>query len=280
MLVGRTDLYSVVFDGNRLARLSLIPFCSKDPTVGYNILHRAAPGGGGFQMQGCAVVNAVCGAGLYSAIGGGLFSGAQIQSTLFRANGDHDEATKAWANGLQVGPGSNGMQAQQNYYYDNSDAHVGIDEATSSVEIEQSTMIMTTAFAFAGIRNTWPLVRSEVTAPPANWGNQYQQNTIQCNGKCYFGIAVGGRPWSSPQPLVTSQGIEVEENNVSGAVVLINVDAAVLRLQQNSYGASLGTFKHCSKPPTLLNISPESRVDRSSESYPPATHITYDGCVP
>jgi hypothetical protein len=73
-----------------------------------------------------AVINALCGAGLYSQIGGGFFSGAQVQSSLFSGNGDHNDAAKTWASGIQVGIGSNGFQAQQNYYVDNTDCHVGM----------------------------------------------------------------------------------------------------------------------------------------------------------
>jgi len=280
MLVGRADLYNVVFDGNRLGRGSLVSQCAVNPGVGYNILQRATAGAGGFQIQGAAIINAVCGAGLYSQIGGGLFSGAQIQSTLFRGNGVHDDATKSWANGIHIGPGSNGFQAQGNFYTDNTDCHVAVDEPTSSIELEQSTYIMQAANAFAGIRDSYPVNTTFVGPPPANWGNQFQQNTITCNGRCYFGIQIGGRPWSAQSPLTTSQGIDVEENTVNGAVVLINWDAGVGRLQQNSYGAVLGKFNRCSQPASLLNVSPESRVDRSGESHPPATHITYAGCVP
>jgi len=143
---------------------------------------------------------------------------------------------------------------------------------------------MQAATAFAGIRNSFPVSAvtnsSEPIGPVANWPNQFQQNTITCNGRTYFGIQIGGRPWNAASPLVVSQGVDVEENTVTGAVVLINWDAGVGRLQQNSYGAILGKFNRCSQPGALLNISPESRVDRSSESRPPATHITYAGCVP
>jgi hypothetical protein len=41
-----------------------------------------------------------------------------------------------------------------------------------------------------------------------------------------------------------------------------------------------GKLSHCGQPNAQLNISPDSRVDRMGESDPPATHITYAGCVP
>jgi hypothetical protein len=287
MFVGRADMYNVVFDGNRLARASLTSQCALTPAIGYNILQRSAAGAGGFQMQGCAVVNAVCGAGLYSQIIGGLFSGAQIQSTLFRGNGDHNEQTKSWANGLHIGSYSNGFQAQQNYYTDNSDSHVAIDEPTSGVEVEESTYVMQSSFAFAGIRSSFPVNDTflgpipDVLPPPANWGNQYQQNNIHSNGLAYFGIVIGGRPWKQNSPIVNmQQGLEVTENDISGCAVLINWDAGVGRLSQNSYGSYLGKFAHCPQSNSLLNISPESRVDRGQESHPSATHNTYAGCVP
>jgi hypothetical protein len=292
MLVGRADLYNVVFDGNRAARQGLVSQCAATPAIGYNILMLAAAGAGGFQMQGCAVINAVCGAGLYAQIVGGLFSGGQIQSSLFRGNGFHDEATKSWANGLHSGSYTNGFQAQQNYYTDNTDSHVAIDEPTSGIEIEESTHVVQSNRIFAGIRSSWPVNKTIdygaitptaeelASLPTPNWGNSYQQNTIVGNGMSYFGIQIGGRPWLSNSPLVNmQQGLQIEENTLRGHVVGINIDAGVCSMQRNNYDGTSGKFQHCSGQNSLINISPESRASRQDES-PSATHFTYAGCVP
>jgi len=293
MFVGRSDMENIVWDGNRQARLGLISQCASNPSIGFNILQRPNSGRQSFQMQGCAVINAVCGAGLYSqGIGSGQDSG-QIESTLFRGNGDHNEATKSWANGLHVGAYSYEFEAQQNYFHDNSDSHIAVDEPSSQAEIEENQMTMQSSFLFAGIRNSYPVNGTfripgepepsaediaRVNGP--NDQGQIQQNSINSNGLAYFGIQLGGRPWKANSPVVQQRDeIEIEENQLSGSVVLMNIDAGVARLQQNQYGNTQGKFLHCPQPSTVINISPDSRVSREEESHS-ATHITYAGCVP
>jgi len=113
---------------------------------------------------------------------------------------------------------------------------------------------------------------------PRGSGNNLHNNDVQGGGKLYFCMEFGARPWTDQDPAVESGDVSV--NKIGGCVVNVNIDAARLALYRNTYSATAGQFAHCSRPAALLNISPESRVDRQAESSPPALHTSYTGCVP
>jgi len=265
-------LTHIILDGNKIARQHLTSsLCQTNtlPKMGSNAYSVCS----GCPFVFNAFINALCGSGFY-------FTGAGIimAYNVFKNNGDRNDVTRAWADGLTM-TGADGSLVAQNQFVDNSASNWVIGGGAGSLHT-RNEVIMQGAFAFSGM--TFDTLHGFHFSEFRN--TTIVNNTIQGNGRLDFGLQLGAKPWySAASPIIGGQPITpITLNKVDGAAVLINCDDAIfISLYSNTYGdVSTAKLSHCNLPNTQLNISPNSRVDRRGESSPPATHITYAGCVP
>jgi len=263
-------LTHIILDGNKSVRQGMVGSCATSTLP--------KPGSNAYSVcSGCVIafnafVNAVCGSGFY-------FTGAGVIITynLFRGNGDFNDITKSWADGLTM-TGADGSLVSSNQFIDNTGSNWVIGGGAGSLHVSNS-VVMQGAYAFGGM--TFDTLHGFHFSEFRN--TTIANNTIQGNGKLDFGMSFGGRAWySAASPVIGGEPITpVYKNTIAGCAVNMNCDAAIfISVFQNPIGSVSGKLSHCSNPNAQLNISPDSRVDRRGEATPEATHITYTGCVP
>jgi hypothetical protein len=263
-------LTHIILDGNKAQRQGMVPACQTTSLP--------KPGSNGYSVcSGCVIafnafINAVCGSGFYF-----TGEGVIITYNLFRNNGDRSDVTRAWADGLTM-TGADGSLVSSNKFIDNSGSGWVIGGGAGSLHVSNE-VVMQSAFGFGGM--TFDTLHGFHFSEFRN--TTIANNTITGNGRLDFGLSLGGRPWySASSPIIGGQPITpVTRNTISGCAVNLNCDAALfISVYQNNIGDVAGKLSHCAQPNSQLNISPDSRVDRGSDTTPPATHITYAGCVP
>lgn len=105
-----------------------------------------------------------------------------------------------------------------------------------------------------------------------------ENNKIDCNhGQCCFGIELGPHPWYASSP-ISGNNFQVVANEISGAGVGINVDAAVIvnnpvNLNSNVISNTpksftCGALCMISRNGQFINISPDSTVNYSNNNSP------------
>jgi len=264
------ELKWIIVDGNKASRRHLASSCSHgaDRTAGVSVRLSATSGA---EFRGNAFVNAVCGAAVITSGSGILF-----QENMFGGNGDFNNATHAYADGLTMGV-SEGSRLTRNLFVDNTRSGVSLGGG-AAIQVDANIFIQKTSHAFAA------LTLDTLHGPHASefWGARVTGNTIECgNGLCLFGIQLGSVPYVVSGKTAPIIGGSVSNNTIRGAVVNVNVnDATNWQLFENIYSHNTGKFHACTGASVPLNISPVSEVDRHGESTPEAGRASYVGCVP
>ena len=118
-------------------------------------------------------------------------------------------------------------------------------------------------------------------------GAVVRNNSIEGGDRLHYGIELGPRPWYTGGGNLRGP-VTVTENTISGAGYFIDADGAGMPgapfiVTSNTFAGGCvaafacvdGTVKYnCS----VMNISPNSTVDRKGESTPVATHVAITSC--
>ncbi len=269
-------LAHIVFDGNRQARLASP--AAKACQSGHN---RAGFNASALECLRCALhdivsVQALCGTAFEWT--GGF---ATIRHSTFADNGD-GLSPLMWADGLTAlyAPHSS---ITDNLFSENSDIGLIVGHGAGTL-IARNRVVQQRQQAFAGLMldnfNSSDLdIRGDFR------GAVIAANTIECGTYgCGFGLQLGPHPWYRSPNI---EGGEVTGNRISGAGVGINIDGAGTRRAPIAVYANtvLGvdeptTFPLCAQvhQSTLLNIAPDSVVNRRGDEATPARRRYWHDC--
>ena len=286
--VSRLTIDHIVLDGNRGQRLSTGPGLScGGKWAGHEVEGRQPAYNSGIHscsncsFYGFASINAICGTGCE-------FSGpsATFKRCLFQNNGDHfgrqsgSEGHK-WSDGLTMGSGPDAVVAEC-LFQDNSDINFIIADAHGAL-IESNLFRMVSNGAFGGIM----MDNFNNPALSNHSGAVVRNNSIDGGDRMHYGIELGPRPWYTAGGNIRGP-VTVTGNTIQGAGYFIDADGAGMPgaafiVTSNAFlGDCVAAFAcvdgevryNCS----LLNISPNSTVDRKGESRPSATHLAITSC--
>jgi hypothetical protein len=258
----------ITIDGNRSARLAST--AAQHCAAGTN--------GPGFNARadGCthctllmsATVNALCGSGFE-------WNGANayIGGNLVRGNGDHT-THNMWSDGITV-TRTDHAQVVSNYFSDNSDVDLILGSNHGGV-VEHNIVAHGAQDSFAGLM----LDNFNGSTPGDFVDAEVSSNTINCNGRCDYGIQLGPHPWYASANIT---GGLVTANSVTGARMGIDADgagtqAAPMTVTNNQVGSvpATATFLCGQRPSARFNVSPDSVVDLGAGPAPDATLTVHD----
>lgn len=261
----------IVLDGNRGARLGgkAAQTCAAGTnSYGFNA---ASHGGDGNSFTNSVSAYAVCGTGFEWTGADALF-----RDSSFLGNGDHF-TSHMWSDGLTLNSAP-GVTVSNCIFHDNSDVNLILGGAPGGV-VANNTLTMENNQAFAGFMCD--------NFGGGTSGNFTQfvmaDNSIYCNGKCHYALELGPTPW---YPSVNIFGGTFTRNTISGGGFVVNIDGAgtaadpVRFFENNLSHFAPDLLFLCGKrfPGTLLNIAPNSIVDRNHETSPIATTDVWSNC--
>jgi len=154
-------------------------------------------------------MNALCGSGLQ--VHGRNFL---TSMSLYLDNGGPKK--KMFANGLSCFDCVNAT-IENSFFQGNSAFHLLVSQGP--FRIEGNIFLSSTG------RTSWAAIYLVSIGKPGNFvSSTVTGNTVECNTGCCFGIQIGSGPFSPTSSPIS--GGTIENNNISGAGVLINVQRA------------------------------------------------------
>jgi hypothetical protein len=258
----------LVIDGNRQARLaSAAAHSCATGTNGPGFNARAA-GCTHCALRMSMSINALCGTG-FEWTGGDAFIGGN----LVRDNGDHT-TRNMWADGITITNTQN-AQVVANYFLDNSDVDLILGSNRGGA-VTQNTIVHGRQDSFAGLM----LDNFDGTAPGDFVDASVTANTIECSGRCDYGIQLGPHPW---YPSANIRGGTVAGNTVTGARMGIDADGAgtadaPITITGNDVGPTpaSATFLCGTRPSARFNVAPDAVVDLAAGPPPDAAMTVHD----
>jgi len=258
----------IIIDGNRDNRLNTQ---ASAECVAPNGNRAVAYNGLAYNCVNCAFtnsisMNALCGTG-FQWIG----PGTNFTDSVFRSNGNH--ADGRWSDGLTLLQGS-GARVENCQFIDNTDVNFIIGSGVNA-RLTGNYIAMMEQYAFAGF-----MMDNFNGGMDGNFvGLLFAQNTVNCQTwQCDFAIELGPHPWYKSANIF---GGTLTQNVVTGGGVNINVfGGGTAAYPISIYGNSLYNvppthqFQCGPKPGSVMNIAPDSIVNRNGETFP-VTNIDY-----
>lgn len=177
------SLLRIIIDGNRYNRLG--SRAAQDCSSGSNYAgHNAVFSG----CDGCSFVSSVtmfalCGTGL-----GWTGRGSRVVDSVVRHNGDHF-THNMWSDGITLNQASPAV-VQGNTFIDNSDINLIFGSGSGS-DVSGNVVIELQNAAFGGV-----MFDNFNGNTDGNFvGMEFFNNSINCNGRCDFGLEIGPHPW-------------------------------------------------------------------------------------
>jgi hypothetical protein len=191
-------------------------------------------------------------------------------------NGDHF-TKNLWSDGLTMNSAP-GASVSGTLFLDNSDVNFIIGGGPNA-QVTGNRVVLRQNQAFAGMMmdNFNGATSGDFT------GAVVSSNSIECNGRCHYGLEVGPHPWYQSANIF---GGSVVGNTVGGAGICINADgagtvAAPVVVHGNTVSGFVAGMQFlCGKicPGSLFNVAPDSVVDRQGDTNPPATSFAWNDC--
>jgi hypothetical protein len=257
----------LVFDGNRPARLSSEAATSCKTVSNSFGFNAQVAGTRNATMTWSASIRALCGTAF-----GWYGDDALIANNVIRDNGRND-ANRLWSDGLTLN-GSERARVYGNVFAENTDVAL-ILGGTRDGLVRDNQITQHFQRAFAAL-----MLHRFSTASSGQFDNTVvRNNRIDCKSrKCDFGIMLGPHPWD---PTVWISGGIVRNNTVTAAKQGINVEGVeTIELYSNTVTESPSSANFLCGPrdTSLLNVGPDSSVDRHGETSPPATARRWHHC--